>query len=409
MARRKLILFLAEGATMAHFVRPVALADSVSADSSFEIHLYAPSRFARYLTGKPYSIGELKTMPGEDFLANIARGRPLFPAPVLKDYVAADRELIRTLRPDIVIGDMRLSLPISSRLEQTPCAVIINAYWSPYAKHRSALPELPLTRVIPPQLLGPIYRASEPIAFALHVAHMNRVRKKFGVPPLPLDLRRLYTDGDYVLYADVPEFLPTPGAPPNHLYVGICDWAPPIAKPDWWDRMLEDPKPKVFISLGSSGPVRVLPALLTALARLPVSVILSTSGRDVPKHAVPEDTGKKLTLYTANLLPFVETARHSAVVVSHGGSGGLYPAIAAGTPVLAIPSNADQHLSTMVLVEHGAGLGVRVEEASSERLSSALQRIIFESSFKEAVTFLSTIFQQDRGVDGFKEFLKVIP
>ena len=404
MARRKRILFLAEGATMAHFVRPVALADSVASDSRYEIHLYAPARFAHYLTGKPYSTGELNTMPGEDFLANIARGRPLFPAQILRDYVDADRELIRRLRPDLVIGDMRLSLPISSRLEKTPCAVIINAYWSPYAKHRSVLPELPLTRLIPPRLLGPLYRATEPIAFALHVAHMNRVRRSFGVPPLPLDLRRLYTDGDYVLYADVPEFLPTPGAPPNHHYVGICDWAPPIAKPDWWDRMCQDPKPKVFISLGSSGPVRVLPGLLAALARLPVSVILSTSGRSVPISSEMESK-----TYSASLLPFVETARHSSLVVSHGGSGGLYPAIAAGTPVLAIPSNADQHLSTTVLVENGGGLGVRVEEASENELFFALQRIISESNFHDAASRWGHIFQRDETHQRFAQFLNVIP
>jgi UDP:flavonoid glycosyltransferase YjiC (YdhE family) len=389
---------------MAHFVRPVALADSVSTDCNYEIHLYAPARFARYLTGKPYSTGELKTMPGEDFLANIARGRPLFPAHVLKDYVAADRELIRRLRPDVVIGDMRLSLPISSRLEQTRCAVIINAYWSPYAKHRSVLPELPLTRIIPPRLLGPVYRATEPIAFALHVAHMNRVRKEFGVPSLPLDLRRLYTDGDYVLYADVPEFLPTPGAPANHHYVGICDWAPPMARPDWWDRMLQDPKPKVFISLGSSGPIRILPALLAALARLPVSVILSTSGRTVQMGSEMESR-----IYKAGLLPFVETARHSSMVVSHGGSGGLYPAIAAGTPVLAIPSNADQHLSTAVLVENGAGLRVRVEEASEENLFMASQRIIFEPDFRETANRWGHIFQVDEGLQRFEQFLNVTP
>ncbi len=404
MARRKRILFLAEGATMAHFVRPVALADSVASDSRYEIHLYAPARFAHYLAGKSYSTGELKTMPGEDFLANIARGRPMFPAHVLKDYVAADRELIRRLRPDLVVGDLRLSLPISSRLEQTPCAVIINAYWSPYAKRRSVIPELPLTRVIPPWLLGPLYRATEPVAFALHVVHMNRVRKAFGVPPLPLDLRRLYTDGDYVLYADVQEFLPTPGAPSNHHYVGICDWAPPIPKPDWWDRMVQDPKPKVFIALGSSGPLRVLPGLLQALARLPVSVILSTSGRTVPLSSAMEPK-----IYTASLLPFVETARHSALVVSHGGSSGLYLAIAGGTPVLAIPSNADQHLSTTVLVENGGGLGVRVEEASADQLFSALKRIISEPNFRKAADRWAHIFQQDAGSNRFEQFLNVTP
>jgi len=47
MGARKRILFLAEGATMAHFVRPVALADSLAPyQDEYDIHLYAPSRFA---------------------------------------------------------------------------------------------------------------------------------------------------------------------------------------------------------------------------------------------------------------------------------------------------------------------------------------------------------------------------
>jgi len=396
----KRILFLAEGATMTHFVRPVSLADSlISKGADYDLHLYAPARFAHYLAGKPYSTGELKTMPGETFLANLARGKPLFPADVLSRYVREDRDLIQRLQPDLVVGDMRPSLPISARLEKVPCAVIMNAYWSPYAKRRSILPELPVTRVIPPRLLGPLYRATEPIAFALHVAQMNRVRKEFGVPALPLDLRRMYTDGDYVLYPDIAEFVPTEGAPPNHYYVGVCDWSPPIPKPDWWQRMCDDPKPKVFVSLGSSGPVRVLPELLAALARMPVSVVLSTSGRPGPATGSPA--------YTGNLLPFIETASASALVVSHGGSGALYPAIAAGTPVLAIPSNADQHLSTAVLVESGSGLGLRVEEASSKRLHAALKKMMSDPRFGVAAKNWGKIFQQDPRHARFQQFLNV--
>ncbi len=402
MGSRKRILFLAEGATMAHFVRPVALADSlIPSAADYDTYLYAPARFLHHLADKPYSIGELQTMPGEEFLANIARGKPMFPVEVLRSYVRQDRELIRKIRPDLVIGDMRLSLSISARLEKVPCAVIMNAYWSPYAEHRAILPEIPLTRVIPPRLLGPLYRAIQPIAFGLHVAQMNRVRKEFGVAPLPLDLRQMYTDGDYVLYADVPEFVPTHHAPANHHYVGICDWAPPTSHPEWWDRMCQDPKPKVFVSLGSSGPVRVLPQLLKALAQFPISVVLSTSGRTMPEA----EAG---IAYTATLLPFIETAARSALVVSHGGSGGLYPAMAAGTPVLAIPSNADQHLSTAVLEQNGAGVGVRVEEASYGRLYAALQKLFSEPAFSQQAKQWGTIFQQHASSYRFQQSLKVI-
>ena len=176
----------------------------------------------------------------------------------------------------------------------------------------------------------------------------------------------MYTEADHVLYPDVPEFVPTYGLPENHHYVGICQWSPPVAKPDWWRRMEDDPKPKAVIGLGSSGAVRVLPQLVRALSKLSVSVVLATSGRDIPA------TGAGM--YVADLLPLTETAALCNIAVSHGGSTGVYPAIAAGTPVLGIPSNADQQLSAAVLGESGAGLGVRVEEASERRLLRALEK-----------------------------------
>ena len=204
------------------------------------------------------------------------------------------------------------------------------------------------------------------------------------MPALPPDIRAMYTEGSYVLYADIPEFVPTTHLPGTHRYVGICQWAPATPKPEWWDRMRADPRPKVLVSLGSSGPLGVLPGLLRVLEKMPVAVLLSTSGRTMPAVAAG--------VYVADLLPFTEAASESNVVVSHGGSGGLYPAIAAGTPVLGIPSNADQHLSTAVLEESGAGLGVRVEEASERRLRAALQRLLFQPQYRATARKWAAVF-----------------
>jgi UDP:flavonoid glycosyltransferase YjiC (YdhE family) len=393
---RKRILFLAEGATMAHFVRPLALAECLNRNR-YEVHFYAPPRFSQYLKDKPFAVGELRTMPGERFLENTARGAPVFPSDVIRGYVKQDRELIGGIAPDLVVGDMRLSLPISARLEGALSAVMINAYWSPYTRHRSILPALPLTRVVPPRLLGGLYRLTEPLAYAVHVGEMNRVRQEFGIAALPADLRVMYTEGSYVLYADIPEWAPARNLPANHRYVGICPWTPPTAKPDWWDRMRADPKPKVFVSLGSSGPLRAIPALLQALAKLPVSVLLATSGRPIP--------GVGPQVYAADLLPFTETAGQAGVVVSHGGSGGLYPAIAAGTPVLGIPSNADQQLSTAVLEENGAGLGVRVEEATQRRLLRALEKLLFDPAYRRSAQEWASVFSRYDSGAMFRNFL----
>jgi len=388
---------------MAHFVRPLALAEALDT-AAYEIFFYAPERFSGYLQNKPFLTGDLASMPGEQFVANIDHGKPPFPADVIRGYVHRDRELIRTIHPDLVIGDMRLSLPISARLEGALYAVMINAYWSPYARHRSLMPALPISRIIPPWLLGPIYRRVEPLVYAIHVGVMNRVRKEFGVPALPPDLRTMYTEGNHVLYPDVPEFIPTSNLPENHHYVGICEWTPPTAKPPWWDDMLADPKPKVFVSLGSSGPLRALPALLKGLSTLPVSVVVATSGRH-SEESMPAAPGSTSGMYVANLLPFTATAAVASVVVSHGGSGGLYPAMAAGTPVLGIPSNADQQLSTAFLEDSGAGIGVRVEEASETRLLGALKRLLFEPQYRLAAQEWASVYRRyDSGVL-FRRFL----
>ena len=76
----------------------------------------------------------------------------------------------------------------------------------------------------------------------------------------------------------------------------------------------------------------------------------------------------------------------SAVVVSHGGTGGLYPALAAGTPLLAIPSNYDMHLSADRLVKHGVALRVRVEDATPANIHRALKELLEKPQFKQAAT-----------------------
>jgi UDP:flavonoid glycosyltransferase YjiC (YdhE family) len=161
--------------------------------------------------------------------------------------------------------------------------------------------------------------------------------------------------------------------------------------------MIADPKRKVLVSLGSSGSGQAFPALLRALTSLPVTVLIATSGRTIPA------SGRDA--YVAELLPLTETARLSCAVVSHGGSTGVYPAVAAGTPVLGIPSNADQQLSTAVLTDSGAGLGVRVEEASVKRLRRTLEELLFEPRFRQTAREWADVFARYDSGALFRQFV----
>ena len=158
-----------------------------------------------------------------------------------------------------------------------------------------------------------------------------------------------------------------------------------------------DPRPKALLALGSSGAVRALPALLRALSKLSVSVVLATSGRDMPATTAG--------MYVADLLPLTETAAKCSVVVSHGGSTGVYPALAAGTPVLGIPANADQQLSAAALGESGAGLTVRVEEAGEKHLLRALEKLLSAPQYPLTAKRWAAIFDRYETGALFRKFV----
>lgn len=64
----------------------------------------------------------------------LARGAPVFTAKVLEGYVEQELALMDQLRPDVVVGDFRLSLRISASLRRIPYVNVTNAYWSLYAR-----------------------------------------------------------------------------------------------------------------------------------------------------------------------------------------------------------------------------------------------------------------------------------
>jgi len=299
-------------------------------------------------------------------MAALAQGRPLYDDLTLEKYVQQDLALIDSLRPDIVIGDFRLSLSVSARLRKIPYLAITNAYWSPYARQRYIAPVLPFTGLTGPTLATILFRLVRPLAFALHTLPMNRVRRHHGLPSLGADLRRVYTDADYTLYADVPELFPTHDLPAHHRYLGPILWSPPVARPPWWNQLPSD-KPLIYLTLGSSGANDLLPSIIHACADLPVCLMVAGAGTE-------PQTGMPGNVYWADYLPGIEAAARSSLVICNGGSPTSQQALAAGVPVIGIASNLDQMLNMRAILAKGAGHLLRADSFRPE----ALRKHVFE-------------------------------
>jgi len=362
---KRRILFFAEAVTLAHVARASALASGLDRNR-FEVCLACDPRYNALLGNLPFPTRLISTIPAQRFFKAISRGKPIYDTATLIDYVEADLNLLNEYRPDAVVGDFRLSLGISARLAGIPYLNISNAYWSPYARLRYPVPDIPLVRFAGVTLAQFLFSLARPIAFALHARPINQARKHYGLPPLPADLRHAYTEADHVLYADVPEIVPTHNLPPNHHFLGPIAWSPQVALPDWWQALPND-QPIVYVTLGSSGQAKRLPDILQALAPLTVTVIVAHAGHP-PAGPIPANA------WLSDFLPGDQAAARAALVICNGGSPTSYQGLAAGIPVIGLASNLDQFLNMSLLEAAGAGCLLRANTSSISDIQHAVRQ-----------------------------------
>jgi UDP:flavonoid glycosyltransferase YjiC (YdhE family)/uncharacterized protein (DUF2141 family) len=367
------VLFVSENITLAQVVRLLALAEKLPSEK-YEVHFACSDSDNWIFCGTTFRRHSLLTVDGPKTLAALARGERLYGKRTLERYVADDLRVINEVRPDVIIGDFRLSLAVSARRVGVPCASLINAYWSPFAQRGGfPLPDHPLVRLFGPKLAEQYFPKALPHVFDYFAAPLNAVRQSSGLEASSL-LEQLCF-GDTVLYPDIPELCPLTSAPKTHHFLGAVPWAPKLPVPA--DLPEEDAKkPLVYVTLGSSGDRSALPAVLEGMADLPLQGVLATAGRKPPSK-LPSN------FKAFDYLPGDVLARRARFVVTNGGSSTGYQALAAGAPVLGVASNLDQYLAMDAITRAGAGLLVRAGGLKSREVRAAATRLLEDTTLRD--------------------------
>lgn len=367
MGRRR-VLFFSEAVSLAHVSRPTVLADALD-PSEFEVHFASSGEYAFCHAGRPWRFHRLGSVSPAVFLQRLSRGWPLYDEAELERYVTEDLQIIESVRPDAIVHDLRLSLAIAARRAGVPLLSLCNAYWSPYARPMRLLaPELPITRWLGHGIANPLINAIWPAISRAHVAGINRLRRRFGMPRYE-SLRAFYCDGDAVMYADLPQLIPLNRPPDAHLHIGPIVWSPQGLIPAWWDEALGLASRRVYIALGSTGDAALLPSLIAACRDAGLVCLVATAGR----RAVATEPGK---VYVADFICGSSAAAAADFVVCNGGSGTTYQALAQGRPMLGICSNLDQLLNMQRVAAAGAGVLMHAGLANPARLRASVARLL---------------------------------
>jgi UDP:flavonoid glycosyltransferase YjiC (YdhE family) len=393
---RRRVLFVAEAVTLAQVVRLATLARALD-PRRYEVH-FGSARFDELIFGGTTFVRHpIHSLSPRVVEARVAGGRRLYSGRTLDRYVREERALLAAVRPDLVVGDLRLSLSVSAAVERTPYACLINAYWSPQAR-RSAfpMPDHPIVRLLGVPLAARYFPKALPHVFAHFARPVNALRARHGLPSLG-SLPDILTHGDETLFADVPALVPIAELPRHQRYLGPVLWSPPVPLPAWWNQ-LDPQRPTIYLTLGSSGRVQRLPLVIEVAAELGYQVLVATAGRSAP-GGVPRH------VYVADLLPGHLAARRAELVVSNGGSTTGYQALAEGRPVLGLPFNLDQYLAMTAIRDAGAGILLRAGALRRGELREALRLVMAEPSFARAAGRLRDEFAKWNAPAAFAAFV----
>jgi UDP:flavonoid glycosyltransferase YjiC (YdhE family) len=378
---RRRVLFFGEAVTLAHVGRPLALATRLDPRCYDPVFACDP-RFERLYRTAGVSFRPIRSIPTDRFLRALAAGSPVYDVETLREYVAEDLDVIRSVDPDVVVGDFRLSLSASARLANVPYLAITNACWSPYASRDIRLGDHPARRFLGDAAAQSLFRMLRPIALAYHARPLNRVRKELGLRSVGYDLRKVFTEADYTLYADIPQLAPTSILPANHHFLGPILWSPDAPMPSL---RIDGGRPAIYVTLGSSGRSDLLASIVGALADLPVTQWVATAGRielaDPPANA-----------RVAAFLPGTEIAAQASLVICNGGSPTTHQALAAGVPVLGVVGNMNQYLNMEMIRRAGAGELLETASLDGEALRSLVARLLAAPAYAAAARSLASAF-----------------
>ena len=154
----------------------------------------------------------------------------------------------------------------------------------------------------------------------------------------------------------------------------------PWTLPDWWGL---DERPLVYVSYGSVAPTlsgfpAQFDATVAALGRLDARVLF-TVGNDVELDALGP---VPVNVHVERWIPQHAVMPHAAAMVGHGGAGSTRMALAAGVPLVVVPSFADQPRNGERVAALGAGITVRADALAG--LDDAVRRLLDEPSYADA-------------------------
>ncbi|MEM1306277.1 MAG: glycosyltransferase [Pseudomonadota bacterium] len=343
--------------------------------------------------------------------AILARADALTGLRAVIDQMARDTAMLVAELPD-AFAAAHVTAVICDQLEPAG-ALVAQHLRLPYASLASALPInraaetppyftgwLPDTSLASPRVIAGAEQVYDLMTRA-HGRVIAETAEAWGLPPQRTCQDTLSADLDLWQIPQAYDF-PRSGVGAQVRYVGPIradDAAEPVIADD---RAITDAiarartKPIVFASFGTLFGARIasLRGIATAAKRIGLQAVIADGGRlSEDARGALQETGAIVRTFVAQRA-LLDVAR---VCVTHGGMNTTMDALEAGVPLIACPIGFDQKANAARVVWHGAGISLPPTRRSARAMTTALEAVLSDRSYRSAAGRLSNAIRATGG------------
>lgn len=329
----------------------------------------------------------------------------------LRGQVDDVSEIIGHRRPDAILCDLPVWGPMVVLWETTGIPVALSSIFLGPA---TPSPQTPPPGLGLPSPRGPAQRAAaraaglatDAVAHRIR-ARVDEVRAEHGLSPMGCSVNAFMGRLPLTLIPSVRELdYGRRDVPPRVHYVGPLAWQPPAPAGAPWDAAaLPEGRPVVHVAASTmaGADATLLRAAVRGPAALPAEIVVTGGGRlpdDLRREPVPANVHLADWVDHASFLPRCD------VVVTAGGSATVVAALAAGVPLVVVPTVWDKPDNARRVVESGAGVRLAPQQCTPERLRDAVEQVLTRPSFRAQARRLAALLARTPGPRGAAELVE---
>ncbi|MDD2386128.1 MAG: glycosyltransferase [Bacteroidales bacterium] len=243
-------------------------------------------------------------------------------------------EIIKTEKPDYIIGDTYLGMKIAAEYCNITLISIFNAYLTHHYNDLRPTPHNHKANKFKSKLSekswNTIVRTVEKLTLRKVHSPFRKIRRKLKLKQYR-DLFDEFT-GDKNILCDDPEIFPSIKLPDNYQYCGPLLYSYNVTNQQLLNFLSKDKTRKtILISMGSTGKITNIGDLKNYFW-LNYNIVI-TGAKE----------GKQTeNIYYTDFINFDETSHLIDLIICHGGNGTMYQAINKNIPAIAIPTIFEQ-------------------------------------------------------------------